>query len=93
MDKEGVTLRSLVDLFLSGALQVYFIALNTYLIANAFFIGVFVAGFMISFIWTYNVKRIAAGLMVERVVYSLGAAVGGVLGLGTSLLILSIFGN
>jgi hypothetical protein len=43
---------------------------------------------MISFIWSWNVKKVAFGTMSDRVVYALGAAVGGLIGLVVSTLIL-----
>lgn len=68
-------------LFITGFLQVFFVALNTYLIANAFFVGVFFCGFTISFIWTFNVSKVAFGGIWDKVTYSIGAAVGGITGL------------
>jgi len=53
-----------------------------------FFLGVLVCGFMISFIWSYNVKKIAFGTFWDRLTYSSGAALGSVFGLYISTLIL-----
>lgn len=68
-------------LFGSGFLQVILVAVNTYQIANGKVLGALVVGFLISFTWSFNVKRIAFGTLADRVVYSLGAAVGSAGGL------------
>lgn len=81
-----------ISLFITGFIQVFFVAINTYFLANAFYPGVFIAAFFISFIWSHNVKKIAFGTMKDRVIYSLGAATGCVTGLLSSHLILTLFG-
>jgi hypothetical protein len=40
-----------------------------------------VVGFLIAFIWTFNVNRITASTMTERIVYSIGAGVGTTFGM------------
>jgi hypothetical protein len=65
---------------LTGGVQVYFVALNTVLIAKDIVIGIFFTSFTISFIWSYNVSKIAFSDTSQRLVYALGAAVGSVLG-------------
>ena len=77
-------------LFLTGFAQVYFVAVNTYFLANEVHIGVLFAAFMISLIWSFNVKRIAFGSISDRVVYALGASFGSVFGLWSSSFITSL---
>jgi len=72
-------------LFLSGFFQVLLVAINTYQLAHHKWIGSFVIGFLISFVWTFNVKRIAFGKLAERLLYALGAAFGTVAGLLLSI--------
>jgi membrane associated rhomboid family serine protease len=43
---------------------------------------------MISFIWSWNVKKIAFGTISDRIVYASGAAFGSIVGLLISTLIL-----
>jgi hypothetical protein len=43
---------------------------------------------MISFIWSWNVKKVAFGTLTDRIVYALGAAFGSAVGLLVSTLIL-----
>lgn len=45
---------------------------------------VFVSSFCINWLWTGNVKKIAAGSLSDRLWYSLGAATGGACGLWLS---------
>lgn len=76
-----------MKLFLTAFLQVMCINANIYFIAKGFWIGIIVFGFLISFIWSYNVKRISISEMKERILYSSGASLGGVLGVLISHLI------
>jgi len=70
-----------MNLFITGFLQVFFVALNTWLITQRSFLGVLVVSFLISFIWSFNVKKVAFGSMRDRLVYSIGASIGGLTGL------------
>ena len=76
-----------LELFLTGFLQVVLVCLNTYQISvfaktmkPEVLAGIVIVGFLISFIWTFNVKKVAFGNMSNRVYYSLGAATGSLLG-------------
>ena len=62
-------------------LQVALISANTWLIANSMLIPAVFCGFAISFVWTFNVKRVAFGGMTDRLCYSLGACAGTATGL------------
>jgi hypothetical protein len=77
-------------LFSTGFIQVYFVAVNTYFIANEMYLGVLIAAFMISLIWSFNVKKVAFGSTTDRVVYALGATCGSLVGLWSSSLIASV---
>lgn len=77
-----------LKLLASGFLQVYFVSINTVFLSKGFTIGVAFAGFLISFVWSFNVKRIAFGNMKDKIIYSTGAAIGSVLGLLTTKLFL-----
>ena len=72
------------SLFITGTVQVYFVAINTYFLSRELYIGVTFAAFMISMIWSYNIKKIAFGTLTDRILYSLGATVGSLAGLATS---------
>lgn len=82
------------ELFLTGLMQVILVGLNTYQIAiyaktlqPEILIGICVVGFLISFLWTYNVKKVAFGNMANRIWYSLGAATGSIVGVVVGSLI------
>ena len=70
-----------MKIFITGFLQVFFVAINTYFITKEYYLGVFIVSFLISFIWSFNVKKVAFGTLKDRLVYSFGAATGGLLGL------------
>jgi hypothetical protein len=70
-----------LKLFLTGLVQVFFVALNTCFLAGHLYMGVAVAAFMISMIWSYNVKKIVFGTIIDRFFYAAGAACGSLLGL------------
>jgi hypothetical protein len=67
-------------LFMSSTVQIFLVSCNTYLIANSFVIPSFFVGFLLSFIWSYNIKRIAISTQKERIIYCLGAGTGTSLG-------------
>jgi len=69
-----------MKLLTTGFIQVFFVAANTYLIAQRLYVGIFVAAFMISIIWSWNIKKIAISTIQERITYSFGAALGSVCG-------------
>ena len=71
-------------LFTTGFLQVFFVAINTIFLANQFYLGVLLASFAISLIWSFNVKKVAFGSMRDRLIYSVGAMTGSVAGLFVS---------
>jgi hypothetical protein len=86
--KEDFNIRESINLFITGFVQVFFVAINTYFLSKIFYLGVFLCAFMISFIWSWNVKKIAFGTISDRIVYASGAAFGSVVGLLVSTLIL-----
>lgn len=76
-----------LELFGTGLLQVILVCLNTYQIATyavtqspLLLLGIVIVGFLISFIWTFNVKKVAFGNMSNRVAYAIGAASGSAVG-------------
>ena len=80
-----------MKLLITGFVQVFFVAANTYLIAQRLYVGIFFAAFWISIIWSWNVKRVAFGTMNERIIYSLGAALGSVCGVLAMDLLIKYF--
>jgi hypothetical protein len=86
-------MKSKISLFFTGVLQVYFVAINTVFLAKELYIGVLFAAFSISMIWSYNIKKIVFGTFSERIIYSLGATVGSLLGLYTSSFLMNFFSN
>lgn len=84
---------SSIGLFLTGFIQVYFVSVNTYFLAKELVVGVFFAAFMISIIWSLNVKRVAFGTTTDRIIYAFGAAFGSVSGLYSSKTIILILQN
>lgn len=70
-----------MKLLLTGFLQVLLVAVNTVLLARANYAGVTAVSFLISFVWSWNVRKVAFGGMTDRILYSTGAALGGLSGL------------
>ena len=84
-------MRNTLKLFSTGFVQVFFVAVNTYFLSKSFFAGVFVCGFLISFIWSWNVKKVAFGTMKDRLLYASGAGFGSLMGLVVSVFIFKGF--
>ena len=74
-----------MKLFITGFTQVFFVAINTFFISKAIYGGVLICGFLISFVWSWNVKKVAFGTMQDRLWYSFGAGVGSSVGLSVSV--------
>jgi len=74
-------LKSKISLFAGAWLQVFLVAVNTYQLAHHKLLGCFIIGFAISFVWTFNVKKVAFGSTWDRITYALGAGVGTITGL------------
>ena len=77
-----------LSIFLTGFIQVFLVAVNTYFLTKAAIWGVFPTAFLISFVWSFNVKKLALGNMTDRIIYSAGAASGSASGLLLSLQII-----
>ena len=79
-----------LKLFSTAFLQVFLVSANTLFIANLFYPGIALAGFGISWFWTGNVKKISISGKKDRITYSIGAMLGGLLGVLISSLIQKI---
>jgi hypothetical protein len=77
-------------LLITGFIQVYFVSINTCFLAQGMYAGVIVAAFIISLIWTFNVKSVAFGTNVDRLIYASGASAGSVTALYTSHFVISL---
>ena len=60
--------------------QVGLVSINTVLIVQGYVLGIFLASFTISLLWSYNVSRIALSDLRKKLIYSLGAGLGAVAG-------------
>jgi len=72
-------------LFLTAWLQVTLISCNTWQIANSKWIGALIVGFAISFVWCFNISRVAFSDILDKLIYATGACAG----TGTGLIIAS----
>jgi hypothetical protein len=70
----------MINLFITGFLQVFFVVANTYFIAHNNIPGIIFASFLISYTWSHNVKKVAFGTEIDRLIYSLGAMCGAISG-------------
>lgn len=64
------------ELFCTAMLQVTFVAMNVVFIAMGYIVLMLLTGFMISLVWTLNVKKIAFSGWSDRVTYAVGAMCG-----------------
>jgi hypothetical protein len=74
-------------IFFTSFLQIGLVAVNTYLITQLIWIGIFIVSFLISYLWAINVSKISVSTKQAKIVYALGAGCGAVSG----LLILTLF--
>jgi hypothetical protein len=64
------------------------VAINTYLITHLYWLGIFVVSTLISFLWAYNVSKVAISKPLDKFIYAFGAGCGAITGLGILQLIL-----
>ncbi len=69
-----------IKLFITGFIQVFLTAMNVVFITSKSVVPLIITGFLISLVWTINVKRIAFGTHSNRIVYATGAAIGTYIG-------------
>ena len=77
----------LLALFATGYIQVVLVTVNMWQIANGKYLTALPVAFLISFLWTLNVKQVAFGKLFERLIYSSGAMMGCISGMLLSKLI------
>jgi hypothetical protein len=66
--------------FFQSFFQVGLVSVSTILITQHLYWGIFIVGFLISLLWTFNVSRIAVSTLNQKLTYSLGAGIGAVCG-------------
>lgn len=84
-------IKQLILLFITGFTQVFLVAFQTYMISNEKYIFIFFIGFTISLVWAYNIRKVNLGGFIQIFFYSLGAAIGSVLGTFISSNILKLW--
>lgn len=72
-------MKNRLELFAMGALQVFCIVLNTWLVSHDLMAYAVAAQFAITYIWTLNVKRIAISSNKDRIAHAAGASFGSAL--------------
>lgn len=77
-------------LFITAILQVLFVSMNVVFISKGMVLYMLASGFMISFIWTLNVKKVAFGGWRHRFIYATGAMIGTGMGFYLSNFIASL---
>lgn len=64
------------ELFFTALTQVSFVAMQPLFIINHKIFLMLTTGFLISLIWTFNVKKVAFGNIWDRLIYAAGATIG-----------------
>ena len=83
---------SRTKLFATGFAQVIFVAANTVFIAHYELLANLITAFLISLIWTWNVKKVAFGDNGDRWAYATGAALGSLVGNILATRLVGLFG-
>ena len=56
-------------IFFQSFLQIGLVSISTILITKQLYFGIFIVGSLISFLWTFNVSRIAVSTMKQKIIY------------------------
>jgi hypothetical protein len=67
-------------IFFTSFFQIGLVAINTLLISKGYVLGIFLASFTISLLWSYNVSRVALSDTKRKLIYSFGAGFGSIAG-------------
>jgi hypothetical protein len=67
-------------IFFQSFFQVGLVSISTILITKHLYFGIFILGFLISLLWSFNVSKIAVSTINKKITYSLGAGIGAVCG-------------
>jgi hypothetical protein len=73
-------MRENIKIFSTSFFQIGLVAINTLLIAKGYILGIFLASFTISMLWSYNVSKISLSNFKRKLTYSLGAGLGAIVG-------------
>ena len=76
-----VRLGQMIRTLLYAYTQVMLVVINTWQVAHQKFVGAIIVGFLISLVWTFNIKRVAFGDWTTRFIYCTGASIGTASGL------------
>lgn len=69
-----------LTLFTTALVQVALVAANVIFISHGMIVPMLITGFLISFVWTLNVKKVAFGTFRDRFIYASGAMAGTAIG-------------
>lgn len=67
--------------FLTGMVQVFFVVLTQWHVAQERLVGAVLFSWCLSFVWCFNVKTAAFGTLKHKIAYTTGAATGTAMGL------------
>ena len=68
-------------------LQLSLVSCNILFIARGEILFMLITSFLVSMIWTFNIKKVAFGNMIDRLIYASGAGLGTYVGYYISHLI------
>lgn len=80
-------MKKFLVIFITGFAQVFLVSANTYFISRTAWLGIAICGFSVSYIWTFNVRKVITGTLTEQLLYSTGAMCGGLTGVVLAKLI------
>ena len=69
-----------MKLFFRAYLQTAMVSISTIMISKQILAGVFIVGFIVSILWTFNVSTLAFSTTKQKLIYSFGAGLGSMSG-------------
>ncbi len=73
-------MKKLLIIFSTGFAQVFLVSANTYFISRTTWAGIAICGFGVSYLWTFNVRKVTIGTRKDQLIYAAGAMAGGLAG-------------
>jgi len=75
-----------MKLFLRAFIQVFLVGANVYFISHLMYLWIAIFGFLISYVWCFNVVKVSVSTGRDKVVYATGAMFGSITGVWFSSL-------
>ena len=73
-------MKEYIKLFFISHIFILLTSANVYLVSKTSYVGIFISSLFVSFVYTFIIQKLSISNLNEKLIYTLGAATGCVLG-------------